>query len=257
MWLFSGFLLVLRLASEGGVAAQVYKCHPMCKRCHLFDYNLEWHCVECEAGYTLWVDGCFEPCPSGQYRYGYNCVNCTVNCEECYGSLRHECLRCMPDYQLDFRGVCVKVCANGSYPLPSGEDCAPCNSYCKRCVQGYPTSCTACHDGSTLRVLEPNTQSGECNLNCPVGFFRDSPDDPRCVQCAEFCDVCESADNCFECKPGCTLYRGICYSTQNAAVQEGINYEQYLQSGAGIDWDPSVAPDWDAFVVPSSPAPSR
>ena len=45
--------------------AQVEMCHPECKTCHLFDHDLSWHCLECNPGYDLWVDGCFLPCPTG------------------------------------------------------------------------------------------------------------------------------------------------------------------------------------------------
>merc|ERR1719183_3123963 len=90
-WLLHWSLAVMFVAvpfqrNGGGlrvVSAQIQECHEQCAKCHLFDYNKEWHCVECKPGYKLWVDGCFELCPRTFFRYGYECQQCGMYCDEC------------------------------------------------------------------------------------------------------------------------------------------------------------------------------
>merc|ERR1712014_118114 len=100
-------------------------CHERCSKCHLFDYNMEWHCTECDPGYELWVDGCFLPCPEGQYRYGYKCENCPQYCKRCVGGMKHECRECQDGFLLDFRGVCMRKCPEGEFTNLNGYDCVP------------------------------------------------------------------------------------------------------------------------------------
>eukprot|EP00435_Cladocopium_sp_Y103_P027797 s1155_g6.t2 len=64
--------------------------------------------LECNPGFDLWVDGCFLPCPIGEYRYGYTCEKCYANCNVCVGGLAHECQVCADGYTFDFRGLCVR-----------------------------------------------------------------------------------------------------------------------------------------------------
>merc|ERR1719197_912367 len=83
-WILAAmFVAVPPRGSHSGVrvatAQGIQKCHKQCAKCHLFDYNMEWHCVECKPGYTLWVDGCFEPCPRMYFRYGYDCLHCGMH----------------------------------------------------------------------------------------------------------------------------------------------------------------------------------
>lgn len=232
-----------------GVEAQIQKCHEKCSKCHLFDYNKEWHCVECMPGYTLWVDGCFLPCPVTQFRYGYECMNCGMHCDECVGPLDQECTKCSAGYHLSWRGTCVRDCSRGSFPLADGSGCGTCNPYCRRCVAEFMISCTQCFQGYDLRIREPKTQSGECMQSCAAPFFRDSADDLRCIQCSQYCLSCNTLYNCTKCEDFCTLHNGICYATANVAVNEGINFDKYLLSGAGKQYDDASAPDWSTVVA--------
>merc|ERR1712048_1266672 len=100
--------------------------------------------------------------------------------------------------------------------------------YCKECFQGEMLHCTACAEGYRLRIVDPLTKSGECMLQCPKGFFRDAPDDQRCIQCAAHCAECDSPHNCFKCNADSTLFNGICYQTPKAAVQEAITMAMYM-----------------------------
>lgn len=239
---------LLWLSCLSGTDAQVYECHDQCKVCHLFDHSREWHCLECHAGYELWVDGCFAQCPPGKYRYGYECQDCPSNCLRCVGGLAHECTECASNYRFDFRSLCVRDCLDGFYPTLAGDVCDECDSYCKTCIAGATISCTSCYTGYALRVLEPRTGSGECLQNCRKGFFRDAPSDRRCIQCSEHCVDCESLDNCFECIEGASLFRGKCYLVPQTLENEAVDFETYLASGAGLAWDPAMGPDWDILV---------
>lgn len=242
------FVAVLQDGSIVGprmARAQIYKCHDKCIKCHLFDYNNEWHCVQCAEGYTLWVDGCFLPCPRTKFRYGYECLSCGMHCDECVGPLDQECVKCSEGYHLSWRGTCIKNCARNEYPLSDGSGCGTCNPYCKTCMAEYLVSCTSCFDGYTLRIQEPNTRSGECMQNCRAPYFRDAADDLRCIQCAEYCLQCNSLYNCTSCEPGCTLFNGICYFTADIAVNEGMNFDKFMNSGAGKQWpDDVTGPLW-------------
>lgn len=229
------------------VEAQIQRCHEKCKKCHLFDYNQEWHCLECFPGYALWVDGCFLPCPQGEFRYGYDCQKCGIHCEECVGTLDHECLKCLPGYHLSYTNRCVKDCPRGKYTEDDGSGCGKCNAYCKTCIAQYMTSCTSCYDGYTLRIHEPYTKSGECMQRCPDPYFRDSANDLRCIQCGEYCLKCNSLYNCSKCESYTTLSNGKCYNTAQVAVSEGISFKDYLESGAGKQWT-GDGPSWEAVV---------
>jgi len=229
----------------GQVAGQGrLECHEKCTKCHLFDYSLEWHCLECEPGYELWVDGCIAPCPARQYRYGYDCFDCPANCEKCVGPLRHECKKCDPGFELDARSVCMKSCQDGAFPSLDGLRCPDCNPYCKTCLDAYEISCTSCFEGYYLRVLNERTQSGQCMMTCPLGFYRDAPTDVRCLACSKSCANCTSADLCFKCEEGSSLHRGYCYVNASMSEREAINFENFLESGAGIQWDQDQAPQW-------------
>lgn len=230
-----------------GAGAQVYKCHADCEVCHLFDFDMSWHCLQCKPGFELWVDGCFEPCGVGEYRYGYRCEPCTYNCHACVGTMRHECTQCSDGYEFDIRRLCVKKCSLGQYPTIDGRSCGECNAYCQTCISEYRISCKSCFEGYTLRILEDNTSTGECMQNCDPGFFRDASNDMRCIQCGEFCEACESLESCSECQSNATLSRGICYLQPNWAEDTAVDFEAYMSSGAGmsVDINDPNKPTWE------------
>mmetsp|Transcript_38555 Transcript_38555/g.98468 ORF Transcript_38555/g.98468 Transcript_38555/m.98468 type:complete len:298 (+) Transcript_38555:43-936(+) len=237
----------LRHASAQGV----HMCHEQCQKCHLFDYDQTWHCLECKTGYELWVDGCFLPCPLGDFRYGYECQPCTAFCNHCVGPMRHECTECARGYKLDMRSVCVRECDDGFFPTIDGSECEKCNAYCKTCISEYRISCTSCFEGYTLRILDDNTSTGECMQNCIAGFYRDASTDLRCIQCGEYCLDCDSVENCFQCQDGATLYRGLCYLEPSFVLEATIDFETYMESGAGlvVPIDDPSAPTWEALMV--------
>merc|ERR1712205_66525 len=218
------------------------KCHPKCKVCHLFDHDLAWHCIECQPGYALWVDGCFEPCPAGHFRNGYGCEKCTTNCDECNGPHPHECSKCASGYNFDFRNLCVRKCKKKWFADFATNECLPCHTFCGTCLERYMTSCTSCFDGYKLRIQKPRAKTGQCMQLCPGGFFRASSDSLRCIQCSEGCAACMSIYNCTECQANYFLRYGYCYPYP-AAEYTGITFDQFLQSGP----DPvnmSGAPAW-------------
>jgi len=240
----AALLPLLLLGGFSWVTAQIYKCHQQCKTCHLFDYDQSWHCVECNDGYELWVDGCFLPCALGEYRYGYNCKPCTDHCNHCVGGMRHECTECASNYEFDMRSVCVRSCDAGYYPLLDSSGCGECNAYCKTCLSEYRISCTSCFDGYYLRILDENTSSGECMLDCNTGFFRDATNDLRCIQCSEYCLACDSLENCSSCEDGTSLYRGLCYVVPDYDTESTIDFMTYMNSGAGLTVDLDDGPPW-------------
>lgn len=196
--------------------------------------------------YELWVDGCFKPCHTGQYRYGYECHACTYNCDKCVGSMRHECTECSAGYQFDMRQLCVKECDNGWYPTLDGRSCKQCDAYCLTCIAGYRISCLSCFGGYSLRVHEDNTSTGECLAECLEGFYREAPNDNRCIQCGPYCDACEKVDNCTRCWSNATLYRGLCYLQPTFALDMAIDFEAYMNSGAStVNFSDVNRPTWE------------
>lgn len=85
--------------------------------------------------------------------------------------------------------------------------------------------------------------------NCPKGFFRDAPNDLRCIQCAQYCADCEGLETCFECEPVASLYRGQCYLIPTTAADTGVDFETFLASGYGIAWDEADAASWDILMA--------
>eukprot|EP00438_Fugacium_kawagutii_P028022 Skav236493 [mRNA] locus=scaffold1440:290732:292186:+ [translate_table: standard] len=130
------------------------------------------------------------------------------------------------------------------YASLDGLRCDDCDAYCRACIAGSRIACTACYSGYTLKVLDTKTNTGECMQDCPKGFFRDAPNDLRCIQCGKYCMDCNSLYNCFECQAGATLFRGICYLDPTGTVDQTVDLQTYLSSGAGATWDSEDAPSW-------------
>jgi hypothetical protein len=130
------------------------------------------------------------------------------------------------------------------YASADGLRCDDCDAYCRACIAGSRIACTTCYSGYTLRVLDTKTNTGECMQDCPKGFFRDAPNDLRCIQCGKYCLDCNSLFNCFECQAGATLFRGICYLDPTGTVDTTVDLQTYLSSGAGATWDSNDAPSW-------------
>lgn len=232
--------------------AQIYECSINCERCHLFDYDLQWRCVKCQDGWELWNDCCRQACGQGYYAYGCECKRCTDNCASCVGPEQHECTECAYGFTLDFRGMCVRDCNPGWYPI-AGDQCAPCDPYCLTCLTGTVVSCLSCHSGYNLTVRENATATGECMQACPGGFFRDASADTRCLECAAHCDNCTDYDHCTLCEPGATLWYGICYPFVDTAAAAAVDFDTYMDSGAGVTWDWEEAPDWQELTDPDAP----
>lgn len=191
------------------LALGVYKCQENCLRCERLDYVDEWRCRECMSGHTLWVDGCYAPCPSGEFRNGPYCEQCTPNCDVCSGPEVHECLQCANGYSFDFRGLCLLDCAFGLYPYldtssdPPQSKCGMCHPSCATCVSNSKVSCTDCPPSFHLAVHDDRTQSGECLKDCETGYFREASgvkmsdtSQLRCVECMSNCRSCISRDYC-------------------------------------------------------------
>ena len=43
---------------------------------------------------------------------------------------------------------------------------------------------------------------------------------------------------------GATLFRGICYLDPTGTVDQTVDLQTYLSSGAGATWDENDAPSW-------------
>eukprot|EP00397_Hematodinium_sp_SG-2012_P038213 GEMP01041536.1.p1 GENE.GEMP01041536.1~~GEMP01041536.1.p1 ORF type:complete len:338 (+),score=57.77 GEMP01041536.1:119-1132(+) len=220
----------------------VDKCDQGCEECHLVDYKVSgcdgieackegWHCLRCKGGTQLWFDKCLAPCPVGQFRQGYECQNCAVNCSQCTGPDEHECAVCDSTHEFDYRHLCVMKCQSDQYPEfvrnVGSSRCLSCNVKCRTCIGPWTSSCTTCSEGDQHRIRNIATNTGECMGYCVAGYYRDSSGDRRCTQCSHNCIKCESSDKCSRCAEGYYLY----------PVQKTVlGYREYLHRAcAGRD----------------------
>eukprot|EP00386_Alphamonas_edax_P009066 GDKI01029811.1.p1 GENE.GDKI01029811.1~~GDKI01029811.1.p1 ORF type:complete len:298 (-),score=56.35 GDKI01029811.1:161-1054(-) len=214
----------------------ITKCDENCSKCHLQDWNLEWVCYECKAGYKLWVDKCVEPCGSGKFQFGNtpgnSCFPCAQFCAECVGTRDFQCTKCEDGWQLDKRGVCVKQCASNEYPLADGMGCGKCHESCETCLSGFITGCTSCNSTAGLNVVDGVTQSGICVEFCEPhpttgrGRYKETPKYAFCKYCAPACKKCLGQRKCLECFDSYSLSNGICYA--GAANAEDKRFAAFI-----------------------------
>ncbi|CAD7943079.1 unnamed protein product [Amoebophrya sp. A120] len=265
-------------------------CDANCARCRVFAHQVSgcnpdrkvpcqtgWHCMECRPGYELWFDRCFQPCPAGYFRYGYQCQRCSLNCLECTGPHPHECIRCAPTHIFDDRKLCTKRCPDGFYPaLDDGKTgatviypdlgdgrretvdymgCGTCHHTCKTCRSWTAIACTSCDAESYFRPIffaanagiterqPPGT--GECVKTPNLRFYRRKPEDTRQYECPEGTLECESSWRAFRCDPS-THFPPIiqadqvpkCHAIQQLD-QSSITAETYLGDAVNNPGAPS------------------
>ncbi|CAD7973538.1 unnamed protein product [Amoebophrya sp. A25] len=282
-FLLSRFLILLPFVDR---VAAIQKCDANCARCRVFAHEVSgcdperkipcqtgWHCMQCRAGYELWFDRCFVPCPTGQFRYGYECQKCTKNCLRCTGPHPHECIQCAPTHEFDARNLCVKRCADGYYPAledyqtqelaiyPNfGEGrseaqidfggCGLCHHTCKTCRSWSAITCTSCDAESYLRqnfwaanagTTRGSPGTGECVPISARGFYYKKPEDSRQYECPPGTLRCESAWRAFECDLTSHNYEPVvqkCF-TKPLLDQAEITAESYLGDAVNNPGAPS------------------
>ncbi|KAK3097564.1 hypothetical protein FSP39_010877 [Pinctada imbricata] len=134
-------------------------------------------------------------------------VNCHKECVDgCSGPLPENCHACK-HYRIGDDGKCVAQCPE-SYRLYK-EKCLPCEASCENCTThfGYKAYCEKCKDGYFMLDGE-----GECSLQCPEGYFQESPGHKVCKKCDRQCEMCsESSGKCTRCPSGLILKDHNCF----------------------------------------------
>ena len=146
-------------------------------------------------------------CPSGQYRSGTACFDCSYPCNFCLSSVT--CSSCKvvasgPDageQLLLYNGKCDKTCP--AKTMQSGLICEDCDSSCASCAV-KATNCVACDSTHFL-------YQGKCLNGCPVGST--VAQGQICVDCSTNCQTCTVVfDRCTTCPAGKLLSGTACLS---------------------------------------------
>lgn len=236
MYIF--FVLAFLVTITAGQGANRVECDPnasIVNGCFLRDYDQQWITSNCTTGYVLTSLGtCVQPCPTGKYIYGTQCLSCTGNCNSCYGPESFQCNTCSLSYNLNFQGLCSLNCdvSHGTYGLPqtnaSPNTCQACDTSCDSCFHSYETACTVCSaidaGGNTYRLKtfwysKDRTNSGYCIRDPSAEFssyFRQYPKDKLVTECPPGCSKCDDRFKCTACKAGFSLYPPAAYKTEYA-----------------------------------------
>ena len=205
-------------------SSNVIKCDPnasMSGGCHLLDHADTWVTTKCVDGWSLTVEGtCITDCPVGAFLFGGECVDCTPNCNVCFGEWDFQCAECNARYSLNFQQICSFKCdlGGGLYGSPeNGETCNTCDSSCRTCFAGEQVSCTQCpatQGGFTYSLRKflyavGRTEAGYCLRDPSIdyqNFFRQYPNDLVIVECPDGCSTCIDRYHCTACEFGYSLY---------------------------------------------------
>lgn len=200
-------------------------CNPPSDECPAGQYfsgssctNCVYPCLTCVSSATcsscavstntgatmfLYLNSCYDACPSGTYQSGILCYACDSTCLEC-NLASTTCISCASGKFLYF-GICVSTC-----PLEStvavGTVCDVCSTNCASCVTTIST-CTACPSGKVL-------MSSSCKSSCDAGYTVTSAYPNTCQICTNSCLSCLGETyTCTSCASDKYLYLSQCLSS--------------------------------------------
>ncbi|KAL4482199.1 hypothetical protein ABPG72_017980 [Tetrahymena utriculariae] len=184
-----------------------YNCNGItqynCIQCSEQSYLLNNQCIQqCPEGYFsqtdinqgVQINSC-QKCPSscssctsliscnlcnlGYFLSNNQCLQCTNNCQVCFGTNGSLCQKCYLGYFLQNQkctNSCQSVNGIGFYGDISTKTCLQCDLSCLTCINKFSYTCTSCFDGFYLYAPKAisngsssNTQKvafGTCN-SCP------------------------------------------------------------------------------------------
>lgn len=146
--------------------------------------------TSCEEGYFLTSDNLCEPCDSTKCK---SCVSTATTCTSCVGSLLLQ------------SNTCVSTCSAGYFP--NENRCFNCDPTCESC-SSY-SQCDTCK--SNLVLLDGRCiQQNECDNK--EGYFTSSSNDMLlCKKCqTENCSKCSSENKCTLCSLNFYVFNGNC-----------------------------------------------
>jgi proprotein convertase subtilisin/kexin type 5 len=118
-------------------------CNPECLTCRQGPAS----CVTCNPGF-LFINStstCLSNCTALNQYYNsaiFECQNCSIDCQTCYGSRYDQCLSCNTPLAL-YNSVCVLQCPDGLF-RNSNTVCQLCDPWSCLTCQGSSTNCTSC-----------------------------------------------------------------------------------------------------------------
>lgn len=225
-----------------------YNCLDPCNKCTAPNT-----CLTCtvDSSGAQWLfyeqdSYCYKTCPTGTYKKGIECLDCSSECETCISSNK-TCLSCATGYFL-YNTQCIQKCPD-YITVQGSNSCIDCDSNCKYC-SGAIKNCTACDSGKVLQnnackpvcdtgyiVLGSDIQCQACigcltcsgtlsncisctgskylYLNtcidaCPDGTF---PNGQQCKQCDSTCVTCVTAGSCSTCVEGRVKFYSLCLTS--------------------------------------------
>ncbi|KAL4454935.1 hypothetical protein ABPG74_006317 [Tetrahymena malaccensis] len=217
--------------SDNNVCTQ---CQKNCIKCS--DFN---SCDQCAFGNDS-SGKCNKKCKDNEFQQGDDCINCNENCLECYGKSETQCLKCLPDMQLQ-DGKCI--CIQG-YQL--NKQCNKCDKTCQDCsYQNGQVQCNSC----ISNLMDPqkdacvckegfNLQDGECKCQENKIFNNNT-----CLPCHSSCKQCSGPgiNECISCKDQnqeinqktklCTCKQGYFYVQNNMCQKCYQTCQNCLSSG--------------------------
>ncbi|KAM3135859.1 hypothetical protein pb186bvf_011988 [Paramecium bursaria] len=150
--------------------------------CPLGSYKYLTSCLfQCPKPYVQSDDLCATQCKTSQYRSGYVCNNCSVECEQCSDFGNDKCVNCASGFTMDSSNRCIGACPEGYYMKDS---CRVCAYQCSTCDTN---GCLTCRG-------DRNMDNQICK--CSIGYYDDGVQD-QCQQCP--CPECTSPINCTKC----------------------------------------------------------
>ena len=206
-----------------------------CYKCH--DNNSEVVGGECRC-----IDGYFNNNTSGAQL----CAECKSECKTCVNS--DECLTCKSlNSYLANTGNCQ--CNTGFYNLSElnqENSCIQCDSLCAKCIDEYAclecngnytkmnSSTCICKEGyykqssksSDCLKCQSNYDSAECFTNCSSNSVLINGE---CQNCTEFCQICESIENCLNCDESFTLDSGQCICPKGNEIISLVCTPKYFE----------------------------
>jgi hypothetical protein len=221
-------------------------CEKCPENCDVCSGDHEHECLQCSRGYEfdsanrrICVPECPDrsfPDPSGEY-----CSECDTTCATCVDQWKISCTACSDkEYTLrildenTMSGECLRQCDDGFFRESPGDlRCIQCQTNCMKCKSRYECFRDECDN----RVR-------------PESLFIDGVEMP--VEADEWM-TCHNSSYCVKPRTDCcrdefNWYRGLCYPKPGMGTA-AIDFQSYLASGAGIQWDEADAPPWDPGIM--------
>ena len=159
------------------IAGECKKCHEYCFSCSELSYV---NCTECASDAYIHLGynshECAKICPAELPRTFLDqdlskCVDCSPECENCFGINSNECYSC-PKPMFLFISTCYDTCPSSTFVDQLGITCIRCPQLCLICTS--TVNCSQCVSGALLYNLQ-------CFDACPHRTYIDPTNSSICL----------------------------------------------------------------------------